>query len=153
MSNFIYIFALNLTYDKKKMNLNIKYCPKCGKSEYQIHLEWMRRLLINMQDVGIDNRYGNTINDSLSNEIKWLTDKIELSKRENTIINSMEYDYEDLNEKEKKVLSLINDLIQCICYPNDACFPNVKTVTKEFENIFNPQKNDNIIIGDNEVNK
>ena len=40
-------------------------------------------------------------------------------------------------KKERHVAGLIDDLITCICYPNDSLYPNIKTITSEFEKIFN----------------
>lgn len=125
-------------------DFNVKYDCETHKSEYQCHMEWLRGLLINMQEIGVDDRYGDQVSSHLAIEIKWLTDKIELAKRENEFHKGMNINYDGLDDKENKVLKLINDIASCICYPNDSCFPNVKTVTNEFEQIFRQKKDDDI---------
>lgn len=119
---------------------NIIYDMKTNKSEYQIHMESLRHLLINMQEVGVDDRYGDNVSNTLPNLIKWLTDKIELAKREQYFKCNIIDNNQSLNDVELKVLKLINDITSCICYPNDALFPNVKTVTEELKNIFTNNK-------------
>ena len=40
---------------KQMIDLNVhrKYNCETGKSEYQCHMEWLRGLLINMQEIGV----------------------------------------------------------------------------------------------------
>ena len=35
------------------LNVHRKYNCETGKSEYQCHMEWLRGLLINMQEIGV----------------------------------------------------------------------------------------------------
>lgn len=112
------------------------YSEVTGKSEYQHHLEWMRGLLISMQENGVDDRYGNSVPEQLAGEIKWLTDKIELAIRERKFIEATGKDSGDYNFRERRVQRLINDIAECICYPNETCYPNVRTVTNELEGLF-----------------
>lgn len=122
------------------LNVHRRYDCETGKSEYQYHMEWLRDLLISMQEIGVDDRYGDSVSSDLANEIKWLTDRIELAKRENEFIKANNCNTIELTEKEIKVSKLINDIASCLCYPNDSCYPNIKTVTHEFETIFSNSK-------------
>ena len=122
------------------LNVHRKYDCKTGKSEYQCHMEWLRGLLINMQEIGVDDRYGDNVSSDLVRESKWLTDRIETAKRENEFINTNNRNAIELTEKEMKVSKLINDIASCLCYPNDSCYPNIKTVAHEFETIFSNSK-------------
>ena len=122
------------------LNVHRKYDCETGKSEYQCHMEWLRGLLINMQEIGVDDRYGDDVSSDLVSEIKWLTDRIETAKRENEFINTNNRNAIELTEKEMKVSKLINDIASCLCYPNDSCYPNIKTVAHEFETIFSNSK-------------
>lgn len=134
----------NYIKQMKDFNIHNKYDCINGKSEYQCHMEWMRSLLISMQEIGVDDRYGDRVSGDLASEIKWLTDRIELAKRENEYIKINNYNidkFDKLNEKQKKVAKLINDIASCLCYPNDSLHPRVDTVTNEFEEIFNENKN------------
>lgn len=124
----------------KDLNIHTKLDCESNKSEYQCHMEWLRGLLIKMQEVGIDDKYGDHTSADLAREINWLTDRIEVAKRENEFSKATNKDYNDKNyydEKERRVANLINDLVACICYPNDSLYPNIKTITSEFEKIFN----------------
>lgn len=125
----------------KDLNIHAKLDCESDKSEYQCHMEWLRGLLIRMQEVGIDDKYGDHTSADLAREINWLTDRIEVAKRENEFFKATNNeDYRDKNiydKKERHVADLINDLVACICYPNDSLYPNIKTITSEFEKIFN----------------
>lgn len=112
------------------------YSEETGKSEYQTHLEWMRGLLVSMQEKGVDDRYGDDVPARLADEIKWLTDKIELAIRERRFIEATGKDSGDYDFRERRVKRLIDDIAACICYPNETCQPNVRTVTNELEGIF-----------------
>ena len=111
-----------------------------GKSEYQIHLEWIRGLLINMQENGVGDKYGDQVEDNLCGEIKWLTDRIDLARREDRFRETVMHDSDGMSEKERKVAMLISQIAECLCHPNDNCYPDTYTITKEFENIFNEKK-------------
>lgn len=112
------------------------YSEKTGKSEYQHHLEWMRGLLVNMQENGVDDRYGDGVPAQLAGEIKWLTDKIELAIRERRFVEATGKDSEGYDFRERRVQRLINDIAACLCHPNETCYPNVRTITNELEGIF-----------------
>ena len=138
--------SLNRTRNKKETDMEIKDSAtrrrdvESGKSEYQIHLEWIRGLLINMQENGVGDKYGDQVEDNLCGEIKWLTDRIDMAKREDRFREATMHDSDGMSEKERKVATLITQIAECICYPNDHCLPDIYTVTKEFENIFNEKK-------------
>lgn len=125
----------------KDLNIHAKLDCESDKSEYQCHMEWLRSLLIQMQEVGIDDKYGDHTSADLAREINWLTDRIEIAKRETEFFRTTNTeDYREKNiydKKERHVASLIDDLVACICYPNDSLYPNIKTITSEFEKIFN----------------
>ena len=125
----------------KDLKIHTKLDCESDKSEYQCHMEWLRGLLIKMQEVGIDDKYGDHTSADLAREINWLTDRIEVAKRETEFFkttNNEDYREKDIyDKKERHVAGLINDLIACICYPNDSLYPNIKTITSEFEKIFN----------------
>ena len=125
----------------KDLKIHTKLDCESDKSEYQCHMEWVRGLLIKMQEVGIDDKYGDHTSADLAREINWLTDRIEVAKRETEFFkttNNEDYREKDIyDKKERHVAGLINDLIACICYPNDSLYPNIKTITSEFEKIFN----------------
>lgn len=112
------------------------YREETGKSEYQVHLEWMRGLLVSMQEKGVDDRYGDDVPARLAEEIKWLTDKIELAIRERRFMEATGKDCGDYDFRERRVQLLINDIAACICYPNETCHPNVRTITSELERLF-----------------
>ena len=123
----------------KDLSIHTKLDCETDKSEYQCHMEWLRGLLIKMQEVGIDDKYGDHTSADLAREINWLTDRIEVAKRESEFFKTTKEDFEKMryDTKQQKVAKLINDLVACICYPNDSLYPNIETVTTEFERIFN----------------
>lgn len=122
--------------DPRNFDRNV-YDPNSGKSSFQCHIEWLRRLLVTMQEKGVDDRYGDRVYHDLGNEIKWLTDMISIANSEREFVeSSRNVETDDYNERELKVLSLVNDIAKCLAYPNDSCYPNIKTLTREFEDIF-----------------
>lgn len=120
-----------------KLDVLEKLDPASGKSEFVCHLEWLRGLLINMQEKSVGDRFGDDVEYHLPTEIQWLTNLIEVSKREREFLETTKKsDVENWSQADKKVWKLICDLVQLICHPNDSCYPNVKTVTHEFREIF-----------------
>lgn len=120
-----------------KLNVLEKFDCASGKSEFECHLEWLRGLLINMQEQGVGDRFGDDMEYHLPTEIQWLTNLIEVSKREREFLKTTKKsDVENWSQADRKVWKLICDLVQLICHPNDNCYPNIKTVTHEFREIF-----------------
>lgn len=108
------------------------YDEVTGKSEYQTHLEWMRGLLVSMQEKGVDDRYGDDVPARLAGEIKWLTDKIELAIRERRFIEATGKDCGDYDFRERRVKRLPN----VRTFPNETCRPNVRTFPNELDRLF-----------------
>lgn len=129
-----------------KLDVLEKFDPASGKSEFECHLEWLRGLLINMQEKGVGDRFGDDMEYHLPTEIQWLTNLIEVSKREREFLKTTKKsDVENWSQADRRVWKLICDLVQLICHPNDNCYPNVKTVTHEFREIFK-EENEGVIV-------
>ena len=96
------MYAPSMTQDTTKYDVETK------KSEYQCNLEWLRKLLINIQE----NNDITHMKQFVPSTIKWLTDKITLACAETNFYEKtkLQCNYDELNEKEKKVLKLINEI-------------------------------------------
>ena len=101
------------------------------ESEFELRMKEIRALYIAMQEQGVDDRYGDALSVNLPRMIKWLTDKIELAKREREFSKAVHTGSEELTPFENGVLKMIDDIAKCITYPNNSCIPNVHTVASE----------------------
>lgn len=105
-----------------------------------VYLTHLLHLLINMQEMGVDDKYGDEVSSMLPNLIKWTTDKIELNKREHILFKSLKnVDLSELTEVEQMTLKVIENIIHCICNPDYTCYLNVQSVAKDFSKIFNKE--------------